>query len=992
MSDAADSASDGGDRRAFDPEYSPSDPYHVTPEGMLPEMFDGEGFLWVDDDVEGKVPKQVGDPSENAKSNDPATWEPFDEAVTVAADHDERGVGFSLTQDTPLFAVDIDIPDGGAWVPDLGLLGGATAEYSPSGNLRVYLRDVEIPEWWTNLRDDEDRDDDEDRPECKLFDGAGYVTVTGDLLPGFDAEVTATSQPVFEKWLKDAWRAFPDSRRGDDETPPWDAHAPAQATLGDAVTATAEYESGGAQEEWLTGDDIRDALGYIDPNTTYDRWRNVGFALTSFFGDDATALDVFCAWSRGEYRADDETGPTGWDSGAGQLAEHIVRYADPDADRGVTTGTIVKFARDGGWTLPDRPAGHATGGGGGVDAAAADAVVDESAAWDDRYRAFLAAVDDDESPMTATADQKRATLTDFLLDDYTFMSRAGTGNGSGQSAPDLWMYDPETGIYDPDAEATIRKALGDRGVQLDLGSTDRAKVVNNLIDRSSVDPDTFDAGGFDADLVALDNAVLNVDTQQVVDDLSPAYRFRSKLAVAHDPDADCPRIDAFLTDVTDGDDRKKETLYQWIGFCLTRGYDPEKFLLLYGGGGNGKGVFFDVVRAFFDGGRVGRYSTRTLGRSVAGVGLDNMTEDDGPKLAQLDGAFVNIDGDVNARRLSRSELGTMKKLTGNDPVTVSRKYKPEYQLRNTAKLTFAANSPPLFGKLDEATARRLLAIEFPRDFAESEWTKTGLVDHLTTDAELSGLLNRALDALATLRRDGQFAIERGASNMERAREYEQAVDPIAYTAANCFERREGAILPKALVEAVYQQVADEMGEETMDSGRFWTAFYNKFGAKPEDAQRRVGDDRPRVFLGLWPTADAADYMDVTEAERVVETAESQCTHLRGHAAGIRAQVRGRAHDAAPGDDREGGRDGDRESAVAPDAEGSTANRRRLLELLREMEADRDADADPGVHIDDVYARAHDDLGFVADVAEDYMVDFCHRGKVYSPATKRWRST
>ena len=317
------------------------DPYRVLPSGIDADM---KRLRWLCWRIEGetKPPKRAEcpeHPKKKASSTDPSTWSSFEE-VTEAAEGKDVGIGLSFEeneQPSPFVAIDIDIPEGGEWVPPLDRLGGAVVERSPSGNLRVYLRDVDVPTRWKNLGRDG-----RDQPELKLFWKSGYVTVTGDVLEGHGPPIGETSQVAFETWLKDAWRAFHQEVLNEDvegETPPWEAEddtgdvEDSESSEGDTEAEAREFT------EWFGENEARDALSYIDPDAPYDKWRNVCYALRSRFDQATTERLWWDEWSQEGSKSNDE--------GAEEAAKKILKDAEPTGGRGI--GTVIKYAQDGGW-------------------------------------------------------------------------------------------------------------------------------------------------------------------------------------------------------------------------------------------------------------------------------------------------------------------------------------------------------------------------------------------------------------------------------------------------------------------------------------------------------------------------------------------------------------------------------------------------------------------------------------------------------------------
>jgi phage/plasmid-associated DNA primase len=161
----------------------------------------------------------------------------------------------------------------------------------------------------------------------------------------------------------------------------------------------------------------------------------------------------------------------------------------------------------------------------------------------------------------------------------------------------LYRYDQTTGAYEPTGDARVHELLAEL---LDVMHTaDINEVVNRLKRRSFVDRDAFDAGDDERDLINLADCVLDIsdpaDPERV--EHSPEFLFRTAIPRRFDEGGECPAIDAFMQEVCP-DDVARKTLYEWIGFCLQPGYQLHRFLLLTGSGGNGKGVFFRLLRIF----------------------------------------------------------------------------------------------------------------------------------------------------------------------------------------------------------------------------------------------------------------------------------------------------------------------------------------------------------------------------------------------------------
>jgi putative DNA primase/helicase len=85
-------------------------------------------------------------------------------------------------------------------------------------------------------------------------------------------------------------------------------------------------------------------------------------------------------------------------------------------------------------------------------------------------------------------------------------------------------------------------------------------------------------------------------------------------------------------------------------------------------------------------------------------------------------------------------------LTGNDEFPAEFKYKPPFKFRNYAKLVFSCNEIPECNDKTDAFFRRLIIINFPRQFLGDK-EDHNLIGKLTTEEEFSGLLYELLRRL-----------------------------------------------------------------------------------------------------------------------------------------------------------------------------------------------------------------------------------------------------
>lgn len=718
--------------------------------------------------------------------SDPDEWHSFDEAVEMAAQEETWGIGYVTAADNPdyargLYGV-IDI-DGAAdddqhaedWVPSLEPFADRDAymEWSPSGTgIHIPIVGMETPDWWSDVQLTDDEHTGVDVLTNK------FCTFTADELRGTGEEIAEYGDYV-EEWLIQAHKAV----TGEDPT----------------ETKSADFDSaseGGRsnRDEYLEEDDIREALTYINPDVPYDTWRDIGFALADFFGD-ATALRLFSNWSSGGSK---------WDSDAERQAERIIR--DADSGGGRTIGTVIHHAKQGGWEMPTRSggSGERTSGEDG-DGESGDGSADGGDGTPDdlpdpsHVETWEAVRQYYEQPEETMEDKyARQAATTKLLDEFHFACAMDNER--------LWVYDEETGTYDSDGAAVVEQRLGEK-LKAHYSQHEMREIVGKLRAASYIQRDDFD-GGEDDHLICVANGVLDLKERDLYEH-SPDYYFTRNVPVEYDPDAEAPHVEDFLSDIVRRP-VEKDVLLEMVGACLWPSYEHSKFLILFGEGANGKSTFFEMVE-------------KLLGSdNVAGWEIQKLSENRFATSDLVD-KFANIAPDMPGTKLQ--ELGTLKKLTGGDVAMAERKREQAFEFVNSATLMFGANRPPVIPEASRAIKRRLVPIRLPYNFTHKDDNnpdardRDALLEELTNDDELSGLLNLALDGLERLRDQGDVSLPE--SHEERLEYYEQFSDPIKEFRVTCLKNEEGTRTKKDTIYHAYKEFCRANDYSIKDKRVFW---------------------------------------------------------------------------------------------------------------------------------------------------------------------------
>ena len=125
-----------------------------------------------------------------------------------------------------------------------------------------------------------------------------------------------------------------------------------------------------------------------------------------------------------------------------------------------------------------------------------------------------------------------------------------------------------------------------------------------------------------------------------------------------------------------------------------------------------------------------------------------------------------------------------KAITGGDVIRVERKHRDAFNFKPYARLLFSANQAPPTVDSSQAWFDRWTTFPFHQRFRGTAAQDYDLLAKLTTAEELSGLLNRALEALAGLRERRRFTTT--PEMREAATKFRQEADTVAgFMAERC---------------------------------------------------------------------------------------------------------------------------------------------------------------------------------------------------------------
>ena len=302
------------------------------------------------------------------------------------------------------------------------------------------------------------------------------------------------------------------------------------------------------------------------------------------------------------------------------------------------------------------------------------------------------------------------------------------------------LYDDGTWVPDePRVARILQDLLGGH-----YGNNVKEEYINGYVQvHDEYRVDWVDMG-LEPGLTAVENGLLNLEKGEIIRDLRPDDRVIVKLPVTWEGmDAEYDEWESYLK--TSVETTGRPVLQEYVGLCLdTDRYPYKKALMLLGGGDNGKGVFEGVITKMLGNDNVSNDDLRDMGNQFG--------------LQRLRTMAVNINSDIHGGKIKETSM--FKKLTGEDYVRVEPKHETATQMKNPAKMIFAANSIPSVEDAQRAFYARWLLVQFPNRFTkdtDDQYMNADLgLETRIKENEISGILAWAVKGYQRLSEQGNF--------------------------------------------------------------------------------------------------------------------------------------------------------------------------------------------------------------------------------------------
>lgn len=255
------------------------------------------------------------------------------------------------------------------------------------------------------------------------------------------------------------------------------------------------------------------------------------------------------------------------------------------------------------------------------------------------------------------------------------------------------------------------------GAMVNIATTELP--VPALVDQLDGDPWLLNVANGTLDLRT--GALMPADRTQLLTKLAP---------VDFDPEATCPRFEAFLDLITGSDPELAGFIQRAVGYSLTGTVGEQVLFFAHGGGQNGKSTLMGVLQRI-----LGDYAQAAAPNLL----ITTRDAEHPTAVADLVGTRLVVSQEVDqGRRLAEA---TVKALTGGDLIKARFMRQDFFNFWPTHKIWLSANHKPFVRGTDHAIWRRIRLIPFEARIPDDQ--RVNHYEHVLF-AEASGILNWAL--------------------------------------------------------------------------------------------------------------------------------------------------------------------------------------------------------------------------------------------------------
>jgi putative DNA primase/helicase len=313
-------------------------------------------------------------------------------------------------------------------------------------------------------------------------------------------------------------------------------------------------------------------------------------------------------------------------------------------------------------------------------------------------------------------------------------------------------------------------------------------------------------------LLNVRNGVLDLESNTLLPH-DPLLLMTKIVPVDYDPNATCPKWDAWLDRMMGGDQDTVRYLQQIAGISLS-GHDLQAIFIFYGAGANGKTTFLETISQM-----LGDYAVSTKPETLMVRRNESTTDSD---LVVLRGArLVTATEPTDGMQLNEAKI---KALTGGDTISAEPKYADPITFRPEFKLILGTNHKPVLKGTDHGIRRRVKMVPWAVQIPDSEKNERYREEVLYP--ELEGILAWAMRGYQIWKDNGRRLVDPSAVSKE-TQDYFAEQDVIGlFFDDECVQGLRFRVGTSDLYDA-YKIWAERNGRGQLSSGKFSTQMQER---------------------------------------------------------------------------------------------------------------------------------------------------------------------
>lgn len=367
----------------------------------------------------------------------------------------------------------------------------------------------------------------------------------------------------------------------------------------------------------------------------------------------------------------------------------------------------------------------------------------------------------------------------------------------------LAMYQPKEGTWTQN-ETQLRRVIG--WLEPKHNSQKASEVIYHIWKDAKIKPKTVSRH-----LVPVKNGVFNLNTKQL-EPFSPQYVFTSKIATDYIENPLLPKIDgwdieAWLKEVSCGDEQITALLWEVISDAINGNYSRKKSIWLIGSGSNGKGTYQQLLYNL-----IGIENIATLKINQFGERF---------KLALLVEKVAVIGDDVGAG-IYIDDSSEFNSVVTNETVLIEIKNKMPYAVKLYVTVIQSTNEMPKIRNKTKGTYRRLLIVPFNASFEGTgdDWKIKD--DYIHRPEVLQYVLHKAVNMDFE-----KFTVPDVSKKL--LEDYKQENDPLVDFKENVFDQLGVNKIPFYIVYSCYKSFCQENNFKQLSKIKFSKQFLSLLG-------------------------------------------------------------------------------------------------------------------------------------------------------------------